>query len=313
MAKVSVIIPLYNKEKYIARAIKSVLGQTYKEFELVVVDDGSTDQGPRIVKAITDSRLKLIQQDNSGPGAARNRGIKESIAPYLAFLDADDEWMPEFLEKYLEVIVGNPECAYVVGPRFEGAYKADKSEDWRSAGIREGAWSLPADITHAAYHEWLCRLHFTSAMLCNRYAIERYGGFYTRNGCCYGEDRYLQMQLLFNHSVYRLVEPLVWYHSETDGLSAIGDGPRPLHPVLTEPEPVRQSCPQSFRPVLEEWLARQALAYALEYARQGDLSVSRDLVRRFPDVKKSKRRFVKLCCLHMALKLRGLAFLGRSR
>lgn len=313
MAKVSVIIPLYNQENYIARAIGSVIGQTYQDFELAVVDDGSTDRGPDLVRSFQDPRLKLVQQHNSGPGAARNCGIRESTAPYLAFLDADDEWMPEFLEKYLEVIVANSECEYVVGPRFEGANRTDLSCDWRKSGICEGAWSLPSNVTHVAYHQLLCKLHTVGGMLCSRSVVERYGGFYAKNGCRYGEDRYLEMQLLFNHKLYRLVEPLIWYHTETNGLSGKVDGPKPLHPVLTDPEPVRLSCAPCFRPVLEEWLASHALGYALEYARAGDLSTSRDLIRRFPAMRKNRRKFTWLCCLRIASELRGIASIGRLR
>ena len=94
---VSVVIPLYNKDKYIARALDSVFGQTCQDFEVIVVDDGSTDNGAEIVRSYKDRRLRFIRQANAGPGAARNHGIQESRAPLLAFLDADDEWLPEFL------------------------------------------------------------------------------------------------------------------------------------------------------------------------------------------------------------------------
>jgi glycosyltransferase involved in cell wall biosynthesis len=100
----SVIIPLYNNEKEIARAIDSVLNQTWKEFELIVVNDGSTDNSASIVKQYYDHRIKLIQQPNSGPGAARNRGIKEAIGKIVAFLDADDEWKPEHLKRAMHVL-----------------------------------------------------------------------------------------------------------------------------------------------------------------------------------------------------------------
>jgi len=96
--QVSVVIPLFNKEKYVGRAIESVLGQTFQDFELIVVDDGSTDKGPEIVKKFHDSRIKLTDQPNCGVSVARNRGIAEARADLIAFLDADDEWRPTFLE-----------------------------------------------------------------------------------------------------------------------------------------------------------------------------------------------------------------------
>jgi glycosyltransferase involved in cell wall biosynthesis len=103
MPKVSAVIPLYNKEKYITRAIDSVLAQTVQDFEIIVVDDGSTDGGVNVVRQYRDERIRLIQQSNAGVSAARNLGIEESTADLIAFLDADDAWKPEFLETVLRL------------------------------------------------------------------------------------------------------------------------------------------------------------------------------------------------------------------
>ena len=88
----SIIIPLYNKEKYIVNTIKSVLNQSFSKFEVIVVDDGSSDNGVNAVKKIDDSRIKIITQKNQGVSAARNNGIKNAKYEYIAFLDADDLW-----------------------------------------------------------------------------------------------------------------------------------------------------------------------------------------------------------------------------
>lgn len=107
---ITVVIPLYNKESSIARALDSVLVQTYQDFEVVVVDDGSADDGAAIVERYADPRIRLIRQANAGVSAARNKGIAEAKGEYVAFLDADDEWMPEFLAEIVELQQEFPEC-----------------------------------------------------------------------------------------------------------------------------------------------------------------------------------------------------------
>lgn len=95
----SVVIPLYNKEAYIKRAIDSVLKQSFIDFELIVINDGSTDNSVNIVKLYNDNRIKLIEQNNKGVSAARNKGISIANGDYIAFLDADDEWRENFLSE----------------------------------------------------------------------------------------------------------------------------------------------------------------------------------------------------------------------
>lgn len=95
---ISVVIPLYNKERYIRDAIESVLAQTYSCSEIVVVDDGSTDHGVDVVKRIDDPRIRVYEQKNSGVSAARNFGVSLSKGDWIALLDGDDYWHNEFLE-----------------------------------------------------------------------------------------------------------------------------------------------------------------------------------------------------------------------
>ncbi|QGH36257.1 glycosyltransferase [Gracilibacillus salitolerans] len=104
MMHFTVVIPLYNKEKAIKRAIDSVLNQTYKNFEIIVIDDGSTDFSVEKIRSINNSKIKVIQQKNAGVSAARNKGIYNANFDYIAFLDADDAWKPEFLETINKLI-----------------------------------------------------------------------------------------------------------------------------------------------------------------------------------------------------------------
>jgi glycosyltransferase involved in cell wall biosynthesis len=108
MKKVSVIIPVYGVEKYIASTVQSVLDQTYKNFEILIIDDASRDKSIEICQKFTDPRIKIIHQANRGLAGARNTGIRHAQGEYLAFLDGDDLWLPQKLEKQIECLENSP-------------------------------------------------------------------------------------------------------------------------------------------------------------------------------------------------------------
>jgi len=108
---ISIVIPLYNKEKSVANTLSTVFNQTFQDFEVVIVDDGSTDNSVAEVLKIQDSRIRLFHQANAGVSAARNKGIAEAKYDYIAFLDADDEWYPDYLQEQVNLINNYPECS----------------------------------------------------------------------------------------------------------------------------------------------------------------------------------------------------------
>ncbi len=99
---ISIVMPLYNKERWVADTIQSILSQTFQDFELIIVDDGSTDNSIEAVKSFKDDRIRVINQKNSGVSRARNRGISESKGKFIAFIDADDIWRGKHLEYLIE-------------------------------------------------------------------------------------------------------------------------------------------------------------------------------------------------------------------
>ncbi|HEY9743905.1 MAG TPA: glycosyltransferase family 2 protein [Coleofasciculaceae cyanobacterium] len=109
MKTVSVIIPVYKVENYIAATVQSVLDQTYENFELLIIDDGSPDRSVEICQQFTDPRIRIIRQENRGVAAARNTGIRHAQGEYIALLDADDLWVPQKLEKHVEHLDNSPE------------------------------------------------------------------------------------------------------------------------------------------------------------------------------------------------------------
>jgi len=98
MTNFSVVIPLYNKEKDVLKTIQSVLKQSHSKFEIIIVDDGSTDSSIEIIKNIKDERIRLFSKKNEGVSIARNYGVEKATTEFIAFLDADDYWHPNHLE-----------------------------------------------------------------------------------------------------------------------------------------------------------------------------------------------------------------------
>lgn len=107
----TVVIPLFNKPLSVSRALRSVFNQSFSNFELIVVDDGSTDSSLEYVKQFTDTRLRVVSQTNQGVSSARNTGVKLAKADYIAFLDADDCYAPDFLQHISNLICVNPQAA----------------------------------------------------------------------------------------------------------------------------------------------------------------------------------------------------------
>jgi len=98
MIRFSVIIPLYNKANYVRKTIESVLSQTFRDFEIIIINDGSTDNSLAVVNEINDDRIHIFSKENGGVSAARNFGIEKALYEYITFLDADDLWLPDYLE-----------------------------------------------------------------------------------------------------------------------------------------------------------------------------------------------------------------------
>lgn len=129
MPTVSVVIPLYNAEKYINETIASVLAQSYRDFELIIVDDGSTDESIELCRQFRDPRLRLISQENRGLAGARNTGIHHARGRYVALLDADDRWHPDKLACHVEHLEHRPK----VGVSY--SQSAFMDNDGRPMGI----------------------------------------------------------------------------------------------------------------------------------------------------------------------------------
>jgi glycosyltransferase involved in cell wall biosynthesis len=290
MPHVSVVIPTYNRATYIMRAVDSVLSQTYRDLEVMVVDDGSGDDTKRIVETYGE-RVRYVFQDNAGPGAARNHGIRISTGAYLAFLDSDDVWMPTFLEKTVSALDSHPQA----GAATTGIYigPADRKQVALLDGVEPGEWRLPTRCTRRQV-PFLFHCCWSGAVVSRREVIERYGGFY-EHGCKLGEDVYLWIQVLLNHRLYRIHEPLAWYDTEASSLGFASHRPHyPLEPVLVDPEAIWRNCPPEYRDFLSSWLASHAIRSIHVQIAAGDYENARWLIEHYPAVREWRSDWLKI-------------------
>lgn len=205
---ISVIIPLYNKATSIATALDCVLAQTFQDFEVVVVDDGSTDNGAAIVEQYVDSRIRLIRQENAGVSAARNRGIREARGEYVAFLDADDEWLPEYLSVQHSLAQKYHQCDV-----FATNYIFIGTSGNRIPTILRRLPSNAPDFEMSNYFEVAYSSHpplWTSAVMVRKKAVESVGGFPV--GVKSGEDLLTWARLAVKHKIAYTIHPLAIYN-----------------------------------------------------------------------------------------------------
>lgn len=212
---VSVIVPAFNAERTIDRTLASARAQTHAKLEIIVINDGSTDSTEdRVLShAGEDPRVRLVHQPNGGVAAARNRGIVESRADFLALLDADDLWHPEKIACQLAVLEQRPEVALVAT-----TYSVIDRED---RVIAEVGGSMPRETQFLE----LCRRNFIgngSSALIRREAVERFGGYDPSlrgrgaQGC---EDLKLYLQIAELHDLSLIPEPLTAYRRDSASMS----------------------------------------------------------------------------------------------
>lgn len=279
--RVSVIIPLFNKAPYIGRALASVMAQTFTDFEIILVDDGSTDGGLATVQQLTDQRLRIIKQDNAGPGAARNRGLKEARGEFVAFLDADDEWLPDYLSESLRLIDESAsEAAVVVSGYFEHPRNVSSAAMWRRRGLRDGVISLGLDTEPTIAIALLAYLT-PCTTVARTDVLRRRGGFYDRDRCLYGEDAHLWLKVLLNEAVIVNLTPLARIHFEASAATQTRRSVRPIEPFLLDPAEIKANCPAQLRQLLDRVLAIRAFKTACMLGYWGRWREARELVKRF--------------------------------
>lgn len=272
--RISVVIPLFNKGNCIGRAIRSVLDQTVPCDEIVIVDDGSTDDGPSVVERAADHRIKLFRQTNQGPSAARNKGIAEAQGALIAFLDADDEWRPWFLETVLNLQTRYPQAgAYATAyeirapdgrvwvPSFreiplapwEGIIPSFFRSALGSSPVWTSAVAIPKEVLDAVGCFVLCPVVGEDVELWARIALRYPIAFSGRVGATYhmeAENRYCETT--FTHAF------------ATESLEQAMPG---------------RAIPAHLLPDVREFVAHQKLVAASRYIVSGQPGLARDILR----------------------------------
>ena len=220
MPKVSVVIPTYNRAHLIGETIQSVLCQTFRDFETIIVDDGSNDNTREVVSRFP---VKYFYQENSGVSAARNTGIKLSSGQYIAFLDSDDLWLRHALEKGVEALDRYPEAGFSYGQGYltdenGHIFGLIKSSFLRESSLIDGRELIKEMLSN----------HTTpmGATMYRRYCVDTVGGF--NEAMKMSEDRAFHASLAKRYQVAYIAEPLVRWRIHARSLSAA--------PVLQEVE-----------------------------------------------------------------------------
>ncbi len=266
-ALVSVVIPAHNGGKTVARAIESALAQRHDAVEIIVADDGSTDE-TREVAGRYPKRVRVVGQENRGAAAARNLGLHEARGEYVAFLDADDEFLPGRLEKGIAPMAADAG----VGATFCRLYREypDGSRD-----IYGDAYGRCRTFPE---HLWPSSHTQTSGVTCRRAAFERVGPF--DESLQSHDDLDLWIRLAESSRIVEIAEPLAVFHDTAGSYSKRWDGARSEADYYRVIERALERSPERYGPFRDVILADAHLHWGILYLVRGDHERARGFLRR---------------------------------
>lgn len=255
---VSIVMSLYNKPFSVERAIRSVLAQTVKDFELVIVDDGSTDDSAKVVASIEDTRVRCVHQANGGPSSARNRGIAETQSDLIAFVDADDVWFPHFLHTVLALYDRFPQAGAFSTAFF--SCRDGKIIRFPHAGVR---FQLEGEILEDYFKSCVLGSNMvcTSSVMIKREVLNEVGGFPV--GVENGQDLYLWARIALRYPIaWSPIECAVWHLSAENrraGMIVMED--IPFGGILEEAMRAKEHSIEQ-----KKWIREYMVRYRLNYS-----------------------------------------------
>lgn len=309
---ISVVISLYNKEQSIATTLQTVLKQTYQDFEIVIVNDGSTDHSVEEVAKVTDPRIRLIHQSNAGVSAARNRGIEEAKGEYIAFLDADDEWKSDYLKIQYKLTQKYPECSI-----FACNYEFKDVQGKVTPTIIRKLPFNGEDGILSNYFKVACCSHpplWTSAVMVKKNAIQSIGDFPVNVKS--GEDLLTWAKLAVNGKIAFSKQILAVYHIRNEANRSLSDlrktAPLDLRStndkVGLELKCIYQSCHNKIlKKQLRQYIAfwykmRASINLKLEYRYAAIRCASKSLSYNYRNIKPYIIILIALSCPRLILK-----------
>lgn len=295
MAQVDIVIPLYNKENTVARTIRSIQAQTVTDWRMIVVDDGSTDAGPDVVRSFDDPRITLLHQENRGPGAARNAGIKAASADYIAFLDADDQWYPWHLENALDAIGKNP-VSLVGSYFFEWPLRTDTTGRWQRRGVFPGVYRITDAMSPERIEAFVFFFHVWATLVKRQTALQ-YDGFHEER-CVNGEDTIFLARMVLNEPFMVIGPASVRHNLQDSDLSITHD--YPLNPALINPDIILSYCLKDNQFTVRIFMARWALLTAHHKARNGFREHAVYLLEHFPETRQFHLEYLR-CRIEIGL------------
>lgn len=266
---ITVVIPLYNKQDSVARCLESVLRQSYRNFTIIVVDDGSTDRSLDVARQFRDSRITILQQANGGVSVARNAGAQAAKTSYVCFLDADDEWYDDFVGTIAALINDNPEAS------IYSTRHVVIDENGREI---LGSLSLPSDFSgeidnfYEVYRKSQSLIN-SSSVCVNRDMLISIGGFPV--GKAVGEDVFVWLKLAQIAPIMFSAKVLSAAHQDAENRTntrTIGKVPFYLQYHLEDPDGVASLQKNK---ALKSFISRYSYIYAMEAVRNNDVNLAK--------------------------------------
>lgn len=299
MSFFSIIIPLYNKERHIHATMESALMQSFQNFEIIVVNDGSTDGSLAVVESFKDARIKIFNQKNQGVSCARNYGVEKASSNLIVFLDADDLWTPHHLERLKTLFGAFPGCGLYAMAYLKQTKKITMPSVYNTIPTTTDWMGIVDKYFESCYIDSIA---WTSAVMIPKAILQQHGGF--NNALEIGEDIDLWIRIALNHKVAfsNQVTAIHNLHADNRASNAPVNSKSVIDLDVFEDDALSN-------PSLRKYLDLNRFSLAIQYKRVGNLKKANDLIRKIDlnHLNRKQRTLLTLkpTALRLAFKLKG--------